>query len=53
VPDDVGRRLLLQIPTAFSIAPAEVSSLIEAGRSTLRESPEFKALMKSMRGSGL
>jgi NTE family protein len=51
-PDDMGRRLLLQIPTAFSVAPAEVSSLIDAGRSILRESPEFKALLKSMSGSG-
>ena len=50
-PDLLGRSFLLQIPTAFSVAPAEVSSLIEAGRSTLRESPEFKALMKSMGGA--
>jgi NTE family protein len=47
-PDDLGRRYLLQIPTAFSIAPAEVSSLIDAGRSILMASPAFKALVKSM-----
>lgn len=47
-PDDLGRRYLLQIPTAFSVAPADVSSLIDAGRNILRESPEFKALVKSM-----
>jgi NTE family protein len=52
VPDDVGRRLLLQVPTAFSIAPAEVDSLIDAGRSTLRKSPEFKALVESLRRRG-
>ncbi|MDR3372063.1 patatin-like phospholipase family protein [Rhodoferax sp.] len=50
-PDDVGRRYLLQIPTAFSIAPAEVSSLIDAGRSILLASPEFNALVKSMGGA--
>ena len=47
-PDDLGRSFLLQIPTAFSVAPGEVSSLIEAGRSILQQSPEFKALVKSM-----
>ena len=50
-PELLGRRVLLQIPTAFSIAPGEVSSLIEAGRSILQESPEFKALVKSLGGA--
>jgi NTE family protein len=49
--DDAWRRVLLHIPTAFSVAPAEVSSLIDAGRSILRESSEFKALVKSMGGA--
>lgn len=42
------RRSLLQIPTAFSIADAEVSSLIQAGRSVLRSSPEFHNLLRSL-----
>lgn len=50
-PDDAWRSVLLHIPTAFSVAPAEVSSLIDAGRSILRESPEFKALVKSIGGA--
>jgi NTE family protein len=47
-PELARRNFLLQIPTAFSIAPGEVSQLIEAGRDILRESPEFKALVKSL-----
>jgi NTE family protein len=46
-PELLGRRLLLQVPTAFSIPPADVSRLIEAGRHILRSSPEFKQLMQS------
>jgi len=47
-PDLMGRRLLLQIPTAFSIPQEDVTRLIEAGRHILRESPEFKALVESL-----
>lgn len=47
-PDSARRRQLLQIPTALSIADDEVTSLIEAGGSILRNSPEFKALKKSL-----
>lgn len=39
---------LLQVPTAFSIAPAEVDSLIAAGRRLLRDSPAFARLRASM-----
>jgi len=46
-PELLGRRLLLQVPTAFSIPPADVSRLIEAGRHILRSSPEFKQLIQS------
>lgn len=48
-PDVIGRSFLLQIPTAFSVAPAEVGLLIDAGHHILQESPEFKALLESMR----
>lgn len=47
-PDLVARRRLLQVPTAFSIAPDEVTGLIEAGGSVLRNSPEFRALVQSL-----
>jgi len=47
-PELLGRRLLLQIPTAFSLPQDDVSRLIAAGRSILLESPEFKALLKSL-----
>jgi NTE family protein len=48
-PEAASRSFLLQIPTAFSIPPGDVDRLIEAGRSILQESPEFKALVRSMR----
>ena len=47
-PELIGRRYLLQIPTAFSIPPGDVDNLIEAGRHVLLESPEFKALLQSL-----
>ncbi|MBT9511274.1 MAG: patatin-like phospholipase family protein [Acidovorax sp.] len=47
-PDDIARRRLLQVPTAFSIASDEVTDLIEAGGSVLRHSPEFRALVQSL-----
>jgi NTE family protein len=46
--DDVARRRLLQVPTAFSITSEEVTDLIEAGGSVLRHSPEFRALVQSL-----
>ena len=46
--DDIARRRLLQIPTAFSITSDEVTDLIEAGGSVLRHSPEFRALVQSL-----
>lgn len=49
-PELMDRRLLLQIPTAFSIPHSDVSKLIDAGRGILRESPEFKALLHSLGG---
>jgi NTE family protein len=47
-PELMERRLLLQIPTAFSIAHGDVSKLIEAGREILLTSPEFKALLRTL-----
>lgn len=47
-PDLIARRRLLQVPTAFSIAPDEVTDLIEAGGSVLRHAPEYRALMQSL-----
>ena len=47
-PSALGRRALLQIPTAFSISAQEVTQLIEAGAATLRESPEMQALVRSL-----
>lgn len=49
-PELLGRRALLQIPTAFSIAHADVARLIEAGRHILRASPQFQALLQSLGG---
>ena len=46
--DDVARRRLLQVPTAFSITSEEVTDLIEAGGSVLRHSPEFRVLVQSL-----
>lgn len=46
-PELLDRRSLLQVPTAFSIGRGDVTRLIEAGRHILRESPEFKALVRS------
>ena len=42
------KKLLLQVPTAFSISDAEVTRLVEAGRAVLRASPEFQALKRSL-----
>jgi NTE family protein len=47
-PESLRRRELMQVPTAFSISQQDVTQLIEAGRTILRESPEFKALMRSL-----
>lgn len=47
-PDDVARRRLLQVPTAFSITQDEVTDLITAGGSVLRNAPEFRELLQSL-----
>lgn len=42
------RRLPLQVPTAFTIEPRQVSKLVESGRSTLRTSPAFQRMVKDL-----
>lgn len=42
------RRALLQVPTAFTIAPDDVLRLQEAGRMVLRQSPEFQQLRQAL-----
>lgn len=46
--DDIEeRKFLLKVPTAFSIASAEVDRLVNAGKRITLDSPAFKALVKS------
>lgn len=47
-PDAEKRRALMQVPTAFSILPGEVTQLIEAGGQILRNSPEFQVLKRGL-----
>lgn len=44
----MARSRLLQVPTAFSISSDEVTSLMQAGASVLRNSPDYRALMQSL-----
>ena len=48
VPDAELRKRLLQVPTAFTILPLQVRELRAAGRSTLRASPAFQSLLRSL-----
>lgn len=50
-PELLDRRVLLQVPTAFSVPRADIDRLIEAGRHILRESPQFRALLQSLPAS--
>lgn len=50
LPDETLRRQLLQVPTAFTILPLQVHQLREAGRRTLRASPEFQGLVRGLNG---
>ena len=49
VPDEEERQLMLQVPTAFTITPADEQRLQEAGRAALRASPQFKKLKASLK----
>lgn len=48
VPDRGLRRQLLKVPTAFTVAPDDVSQLIAAGRQVLRQSSDYQALLRSL-----
>lgn len=48
VPDAERRRLALKVPTAFSIAPAEVQLLQDSAREALRRLPAFQRLRQSL-----
>jgi len=44
----VPRRHLLRIPTLFTVNRKDVDALIEAGRQTLRQNPEYQALLQGL-----
>jgi NTE family protein len=48
IDDPTLRRSVLQVPTAFTIAPEDVTRLQEAGRAALRGSAEFQRLRRSL-----
>lgn len=45
------QQTLLQVPTAFTILPIQVRQLEKAGRTALRESPEFQQLRESLKAA--
>lgn len=47
-PEWLERNRLLQVPTAFSIPPDDVTRLIQAGRFLLETSPVYRDLLQSM-----
>lgn len=47
-PELAERRVLLQIPTAFSLPNDDVTRLVAAGGRVLRSSPEYQALLKDL-----
>lgn len=47
----VPRRDLLRIPTLFTVNRKSVDALIEAGRQTLRQNPQYQALLQEL-GAG-
>lgn len=53
VPDAERRRLALQVPTAFTIAPGDVQMLQEAAREALRSLPAFQQLRRSLGASAV
>jgi NTE family protein len=46
-----GRLFLNKIPTSFSLSDEEVDKLIEAGRTLLRNHPDFKRLLADIKNS--
>lgn len=51
VPNPEQRRLTLQVPTAFTIAPADVKLLQDAAHEALHRSPAFQRLIQDLGGS--
>jgi NTE family protein len=51
VPDEAERQLMLQVPTAFTITPADERRLQEAGRAALRASAEYQRLKASLKAA--
>jgi len=49
LPDPEMRARLEAVPTGFSLSPEQVDELVDAGRRLLRENPEFKALLQSLK----
>lgn len=46
----VPRQHLLRIPTLFTVNRKDVDALIEAGRQTLRQNPDYQALLRELGG---
>jgi hypothetical protein len=39
---------MMAVPTTFKLAPEQVKSLVQAGRSLLDNAPEFKRLLQDL-----
>ncbi|MES2948950.1 MAG: patatin-like phospholipase family protein [Pseudomonadota bacterium] len=48
IADKAERTKMMAVPTTFKLAPEQVQSLIEAGRTLLGGAPEFKRLVKDL-----
>ena len=48
IADPAERKTMMAIPTTFKLAPEQVQSLEQAGRTLLENSPEFKRLVKDL-----
>ena len=49
-PEGPLRRFLNEIPTSFTLDADQVNRLISTGRELLRNNPDFKRLLSSLRG---
>ncbi len=47
-PPELNRQQLLRVPTAFAVSNEDVTRTIDAGRQTLRRSPDFQALVRAL-----
>ena len=50
VPEGPLRRFLNEIPTSFALSAEQVDKLVATGRELLRNNPEFRRLLASLRG---